>query len=77
MNKSEDDPKRHPHAFQPMPTVPIVYPRTGTMYQQGLPGQFPDKVLTTSAGCVVCGRLRSDWVHVSVEEPADDELHWG
>ena len=68
--------KHQPHAFEPTPEVPIVYPRTGTMLQQGLPAGVTG--LASGPNCALCGAPRGDRIHVQGEAAADAESpNWG
>ncbi len=68
--------KDQPHVFEPSPEVPIVYPRTGTMFQQGLPAAPLGR--TSGPNCALCGAPRDARIHVEGQAEADAESpDWG
>ena len=70
--------KHQPHAFEPTPEVPIVYPRTGTMLQQGVVAEGMGLPRVQSPKCALCGHTRTDRIHVQAEDEADAESpNWG
>jgi hypothetical protein len=70
--------KHQPHAFEARPEVPIVYPRTGTMLQQGIPAEGMGLPKASSTKCALCGAARADRIHVAGEAEADAESpNWG
>lgn len=74
--------KRQPHLFQPIPEVPIVYPRAGIALQQGDVGEGIRLPRFQSQNCALCGVPRSDRIHLdfeAVDEAVDGEKrsHWG
>ncbi len=75
-SKTSTPDKHQPHAFEPTPEVPIVYPRTGTMLQQGLPAGVIGHA--SSPTCALCGAPRGDRIHLEAEVQADAESpKWG
>jgi hypothetical protein len=73
-NRTPD--KHQPHAFEPIPEVPSVYPRTGTMLQQGLPAGVMGPA--SNPKCALCGAPRGDRIHVEAQAEADAESpNWG
>jgi hypothetical protein len=77
MNATSPD-KDQPHAFEPTPEVPIVYPRTGIMLQQGLPAEGMGLPHVSGSHCALCGRPREDRMHIEGEAEADAESpNWG
>jgi hypothetical protein len=75
-SKTSTPDKHQPHAFEPTPEVPIVYPRTGTMGQQGLPAGVIG--LASSPTCALCGAPRGDRIHIEGKAEADAESpKWG
>jgi hypothetical protein len=70
--------KHQPHAFEPAPEVPIVYPRTGIMLQQGLPAEGMGLPSASRSKCALCGDSREAQIHIRGEEEADAESpNWG
>ena len=75
-SKTSTPDKDQPHAFELAPEVPIVYPRTGTMLQQGLPAGAIGPA--SSPTCALCGAPRGDRIHLEAEVQADAESpNWG
>jgi hypothetical protein len=75
-SKTSAPDKDQPHPFQAGPGVPVVYPRTGSMLQQGLPAGPMGPA--SSPKCTLCGAPRDDRVHVEGESQADAESpKWG
>ena len=70
--------KHRPHAFEPVPDVPAVYPRTGTMLQQGVVGAGMNLPNAGNPKCALCGAPRRDRIHTDAEAEADAESpKWG
>ena len=75
-SKTSTPDKHQPHAFEPTPEVPIVYPRTGTIGQQGLPAGVIGPA--SSPTCALCGAPRGDRIHIEGKAEADAESpKWG
>jgi hypothetical protein len=75
-SKSSVPDKHQSHVFEPSPEVPIVYPRTGSMLQLGVPS-----APMGSAGrpnCALCGAPRDARIHTEGKAEADAESpDWG
>lgn len=70
--------KHQPHAFEPVPDVPAVYPRTGTMLQQDVVGAGMNLPNVSNHKCALCGAPRRDRIHTYPETEADAESpRWG
>jgi hypothetical protein len=70
--------KHQAHAFEPVPDVPSVYPRTGTMLQQGMLAAGMGLPSVKNPKCALCGAPRLDPIHVEAETEADAESpNWG
>jgi hypothetical protein len=79
MDSGNSTPDKHqPHAFEPVPDVPSVYPRTGTMLQQGVVASGMGLPNASNPKCALCGAPRRDRIHVEAEAEADAESpKWG
>ena len=78
MGESSTPDKHQPHAFEATPEVPIVYPRTGVMLQQGITAEGMGLPRVSGPRCALCGAPRSDRIHIQGEEQADAESpNWG
>jgi hypothetical protein len=77
-SKQQAPDKHLPHAFEPIPEVPSVYPRTGTMLQQGVVAAGMGLPAVGNAKCALCGAPRGDRIHLEAEAEADAESpKWG
>jgi hypothetical protein len=67
-----------PHVFDPIPEVPIAFPRTGpandTEFATGVGGVL-GKVTTRL--CRICRRPEDDRLHAQADETTDEPKHWG
>ncbi len=79
MDETKPTPDKHqPHAFEAVPDVPSVYPRTGTMLQQGVLAAGMGLPNASNPECALCGAPRNDRIHIDGEAEADAELpKWG
>jgi hypothetical protein len=74
-NRTPD--KHQPHAFEPIPEVPAVYPRIG-MLPQGLPSVGMGLPNASNPKCALCGAPRGDRIHLQAQAEADEESpNWG
>jgi hypothetical protein len=75
-SKTSAPDKHQPHVFEPSPEVPIIYPRTGSMLQQGLPAGPMGPA--SSPNCALCGAPRDAQIHIEGNAEAEAESpKWG
>jgi hypothetical protein len=70
--------KDFPHAFEPGPEVPIVYPSSGASLQETsvTEGEAPQH--TSGANCALCGAPRGTQIHLDGKAMLDAESpRWG
>jgi hypothetical protein len=66
-----------PHVFDPIPPMPITFPRTGQTSETSY-GSSPAFVANSLPRlCQLCRRPENDRLHLDAEKTKDDPEHWG